>query len=99
MAELVLQEIQLIKLPANDRVDIEVTKNEVWKIESAGLGGTNGSIFLCEDNGEKLAILYSSVNKNDFSSQLPFLLFDFKGVIVNESSFQGLLSITISTIS
>jgi hypothetical protein len=59
-----------------------VPADTVYKIESAGIGGTKGSIFLRNDFGNpddpdttKIATLFTSIGDNNYApSPLPFTL-------------------------
>jgi hypothetical protein len=75
----------------------------VWKIESAGIGGTNGAIFLLNNaspDPEKIAILATSIGDDDYAAPLPYWLEEnFSGYFSNESSYKGSVSITEFVIS
>jgi hypothetical protein len=57
---------------------ITVPSGKVWKIESAGLGGTNGAVFLrttvLSVPDVRIAILFSTIKSDDFSSPFPYWL-------------------------
>ncbi|CAN5355285.1 hypothetical protein BH09BAC5_BH09BAC5_12680 [soil metagenome] len=53
---------------------ITIPAGRIWKIESAGIGGTNGVIYLKKNATDKIAILFSSIGNDDYSSPLPFWL-------------------------
>lgn len=76
---------------------INVPAGHVWKIESAGIGGTNGTISL-KQSGTKLATLFSTFRHNDYGSTLPFWINDsfLNGSITieNENGNDGVISIT-----
>ena len=78
----------------------------IWKIESAGVGGTNGAIYLLQDHGtpppapEKIAILGTTIGDDDYACKLPFWLESgFTARFQNESGYKGSVSITEYVIS
>jgi hypothetical protein len=98
MAELVLTEIKFFTLKPNDPLSILVEKNEVWKIESAGLGGTNGTISLYDQDNNNVAVLFSSVNQSSYGASFPYWISMFKGTVLNESKYYGSISVSVYTI-
>ncbi|MDQ3110257.1 MAG: hypothetical protein M3R17_10210 [Bacteroidota bacterium] len=95
MAELILTEIKLIVLKPKQPLMITVEKNEIWKIESAGIGGTNGTISLLDEYKNNIAVLHSSVNQSRYGSSLPYWITEFKGILSNESQYFGSVSVSI----
>ena len=79
-------------------VAITVPSGCVWKVESAGVGGTNGAIYLLKGtlpDPDKIAILATSIGDDDYAAQLPYWLEEnFAGYLSNESNYQGSVSIT-----
>jgi hypothetical protein len=100
MATMTFSQVQIINLTPNAAVNINVDASTIWKIESAGLGGTKGTIYLLDDHitPRKIAMLYSSVDQDNYGSPMPFWISDFDGKIVNESNFQGCVSVTVYSI-
>lgn len=100
MATMTFSEVQIINLTPNVAVDISMDASTIWKIESAGLGGTKGTIYLLDNNipARKIAMLYSSVDEDNYGSPMPFWISNFDGKILNESNFQGCVSVTIFSI-
>ncbi len=93
-----LTEVRVITLEPNKPEIIEYQKNELVKIESAGLGGTRGVIYLRDLKGDNIATLFNSVNQGKYSSALPFWIAGFKGSIMNESAYNGCVSISYYTL-
>ena len=91
-----------------DIISNTIPSGSVWKIESAGVGGTKGTIYLRKDllNNQnvlvpntKIAILFSSIGDEDYSSVLPFWLpAGFVGTIYNDSLETACVSITICSL-
>jgi hypothetical protein len=70
-------------------------KSKVLKIESVGISGTNGTIYLQNSAGENLAILFSTFESNDYGASFPFWLPpDFDGFIFNDSNHKCAVSAT-----
>lgn len=79
-------------------VSIEVPAGKIWKIESAGIGGTNGTVYL-KTGTELIAILFTTINRDLYSVHLPFWLAqNFEGELVNDSNERAVVSITEWTI-
>lgn len=73
---------------------IDVPAGKIWKIESAGIGGTNGALYL-KTGVNLVAILFTTINRDLYTSQLPFWLPpDFSGELVNDSGERAIVSIT-----
>lgn len=88
----------VITLNANSSSQsIVIPSGYVWKIESAGVGGTNGTIYL-KSGSDNIAILFSSVHNNQYASLLPFWLdATFSGGTFrneNEGGFKGVISVS-----
>ena len=67
----------------------------IWKVESAGIAGTKGLIYLQDSSSHNLAILFSSFNNDDYGAPLPFWLSQgFAGSFMNASEFKSVISIT-----
>jgi hypothetical protein len=98
MAELTLSEIKFILLKPHDPFSLTVDKDEVWKIESAGLGGTNGTISLIDPDKNKVAVLFSSVNQSTYGAVFPYWIVMFKGTLLNESQYSGSVAISVYTL-
>jgi hypothetical protein len=103
MANLNLEDVQLFSILKGESLEISLDEITVWKIESAGIGGSNGTLFLNDhslaDDQEPIAMLYTSVNEHNFGSPVPFWLKPtFNGSILNDSSFSASVSVTIYTI-
>jgi hypothetical protein len=94
--ELTFSRVIVTTLTPNTDSSFTVPSGYVWKIESAGIAGTNGVVYLKSNSNEKIAILFSSINRNDYSSPLPYWLNDAfsSGKFLNESNFPGSVSIT-----
>lgn len=74
-----------------------VTANTIWKIESVGIGGTKGAVYLTDstNNANNLAILFSSTSNDDYGSRLPFTLpAGFTGKFRNDSLNKAIISVT-----
>lgn len=91
------EEIKLITLRKGKDFKIETNKDHVWKIESVGIGGPTGTVFLIEalpEGAEPIAILYSADNRQ--GAQLPlWLRSEFAGAILNDSSYTVCISVTV----
>ena len=98
---LTFQEIKLITIRKGKVLKIEMDKDQVWKIESVGIGGGTGTVFLQEslpEGMEPIAILYSASNEHTYGSQLPFWIRpSFEGLILNDSTYTACVSVTIYT--
>lgn len=91
-----------------DIISSTIPSGSIWKIESAGVGGTKGTIYLRKDllnnknemvPNTKIAILFSSIGDEDYSSVLPFWLpAGFVGTIYNDSLETACVSISVYTI-
>ena len=88
---------RVITTLVNSNIDSDpftVPADCVWKIESAGVGGTNGAIYLLQGS-DKIAILATTIGDDDYASPLPFWLeASFAGKFRNESNYKGVISIT-----
>lgn len=84
--------------PGATSPDFTVPADKIWKIESAGIGGTKGAIYLNSGTGVTLktvAIIFSTISDNDYGVHLPFTLpAGFVGSIKNDSNNDALVSIT-----
>lgn len=95
-------QVILITINANTTTGsvLTVPSDCVWKIESAGVGGTNGAIYLLQDFGvspppEKIAIIGTTIGDDDYASNLPYWLpSGFTARFQNESGYTGSVSIT-----
>ena len=95
MATLDFAEVIVVTIPSGQSSSINLDSGTVWKIESAGIGGTSGSVFLRNNASEQVAMLFSSVNEHDYGSPLPFWLnAGFQGSFLNDSSYSAAVSIT-----
>lgn len=99
---LYFKEVKVISILKGKTHKFTLSETAVWKIESVGIGGTTGTVFLLNDKltgvPEPVALLYSLVNEQNFGSQLPFWLSPaFDGSFLNDSSFSASVSITIYT--
>lgn len=102
MAELYFVEVQTFSVLKNASLEITLDENTVWKIESAGIGGANGTLFLNDhslpDDQEPVAILYSSIDEHNFGASMPFWLKpSFTGSVLNDSSYSASVSVTVYT--
>jgi hypothetical protein len=106
-----LSEVRVETINPGKFLDIDsgaIASGKIWKIESAGVGGTKGTIYLRQDllNNQnemvpntKIAILFSSIGDEDYSSVLPFWLpAGFVGTIYNDSLETACVSIAIYTL-
>src|ERR1041385_6242646 len=96
MPVLVFNRVVLFNLFPGTDVSVTIPSTAVWKIESAGIGGTKGVIYLKANATDKIAILFSSIGEDEYAAPLPFWLGDTftGGYLRNESAFQGSVSIT-----
>lgn len=102
MAELFFVEVQTFSILKNASLDVVLDENTTWKIESVGIGGANGTLFLNDhdlaDDQEPIAILYSAINEHNFGSVMPFWIRpSFNGSVLNDSSFSATVSVTVYT--
>lgn len=78
-------------------LEIDLPADKVWKIESIGIAGANGTVFL-QDHAVapvNLAILFSTIDKNDYGAKMPFWIKPgFQGWLYNDSSHNCAVSIT-----
>jgi hypothetical protein len=78
MTQLEFSQVIVYTFDKSAAQSITVPSGKVWKIESAGLGGSNGSIFLRTTvltvADTRIAILFSTIRNDDFSSPLPYWL-------------------------
>jgi hypothetical protein len=98
MAEPAFSQVIVTEIPKraeeSGTVSITVPSGKFWKIESAGIGATNGTVYL-KTGTELIAILFTSTNGNMHSSYLPvWLPQNFSGELVNDSSARAMVSIT-----
>jgi hypothetical protein len=90
-------QVILIELAVGEELPVAVPTDRIWKIESAGIAGANGTLFLRnnETEPESISILFSTIDNNDYGSVLPFWLPEgFTGNVLNDSRFKAALSIT-----
>lgn len=104
MAQLVFSQVIVYTFDKSAAQNITVPGGKVWKIESAGIGGTNGAIFLRTTvltvADVKIAILFSSIGDDDFSSPLPYWLpADFSGNFYTETANVAEPTVTAASIS
>ncbi|MBI3509763.1 MAG: hypothetical protein HY064_03800 [Bacteroidetes bacterium] len=96
--ELTFNRVFILTLAPNTDSSIAVPSGYVWKIESVGIGGTKGVVYLksSSSSDDKIAILFSSIGDDDYASPLPFWLGETftGGFFRNESGFKGSVSIT-----
>lgn len=92
-------EIKQITINQGKALKIEMDKDQVWKIESVGIGGSTGTVFLQESLSsgmEPIAILYGASNDRTYGSQLPFWIkTSFEGQILNDSTYPACVSVTV----
>lgn len=100
MAELIFSQVVLIEVPDKTvdrgRAKLRIPSGKIWKIESAGVGTTNGTLYL--QTGKEtnpVAILFSTTDKGRYACPLPFWLPEnFVGHVINDSTAQAIISIT-----
>jgi hypothetical protein len=101
-----ISDVLLYTINPGDALSISaIPVKTVWKIESAGIGNTKGAIYLRTDvvndlsvtvPNTKIAILFSTIGDDDYSSPLPFWLPPgFVGTILNDSTDTASVSITV----
>ena len=100
-----ISDVLLYTIDPGDFLDITsglIPSGTIWKIESAGIGGTKGAIYLRKNltnPNTKIAILFSTFGDDDYSSPLPFWLpSGFVGTIFNDSTDSACVSITVYTL-
>lgn len=103
-ATLAFQEIKTISISKGKPFEIGTDSRTVWKIESAGIGGTSGSLLLVNADlpagQQEIAILYSAVEDKVFGSPLPYWIqANFKGRFLNDSSYTASVSITVYSVA
>jgi hypothetical protein len=76
MASLNFNRIYINTIPADSFILFTVTSGKIWKIESVGIGGTKGAVYLRAATNDNIAILFSTIQDNDYGSQLPYWLDD-----------------------
>ncbi len=95
MASLNFNKIYVNTIPADSFINFTVTSGKIWKIESVGIGGTKGAVYL-KVGADNIAILFSTIQDNDYGSQLPYWLDDtvVGGKFVNDSNNAASVCIT-----
>lgn len=94
MSGLTFNKAEVKTIAADSAVSFTVTSGKIWKIESVGIGGSKGAVYLRKGT-DKIAILFSTIQDNDYGSQLPFWLDDtFAGDFVNDSNDAASVCIT-----
>lgn len=90
-------QILLHTFSKGESLEIDLPSNKVWKIESIGIAGANGTVFL-QDHAVtpvNLAILFSTIDKNDYGANMPFWIqAGFQGWLYNDSNHKCAVSIT-----
>lgn len=94
MSTLTFNAVFVNTIPADSSLAFTVNSGKIWKIESVGIGGTKGAVYL-KKGADLVAILFSTIQDNDYGSQLPFWLDDtVSGEFVNDSNNGASVSIT-----
>jgi hypothetical protein len=94
MAELSFNKVYVLTVPADDALEFEVITGKIWKIESVGIGGPKGAVYL-KRGTDNIAILFSTFQDNDYGSKLPYWLDDtVSGEFVNDSNSAASVCIT-----
>ena len=91
MSQLEFSQVIVYTFDKSAAQNISVPSGKVWKIESAGIGGTNGSIFLrttvLSVADVRIAILFSTIKNDDFSSPMPYwLAAGFSGSLYSDTA-------------
>ena len=97
MASLTFSRVLLYTFDKSNPLQIQLPGNKLFKIESIGIAGANGTVYLQDDSPEpeNLAILFSTIDKNDYGATLPFWLpATFNGWLYNDSSHNCAVSVT-----
>ncbi|HTF04231.1 MAG TPA: hypothetical protein VK826_09395 [Bacteroidia bacterium] len=75
--------------------EITLGSGKALKIESIGISGSNGTVFLQNNAEENLAILFSTIDRNDYGASFPFWLPPgFDGFLFNDSNHTCAVSAT-----
>ncbi len=95
MATLNFNKVYVNIIPADTSINFTVTSGKIWKIESVGIGGTKGAVYL-KVGVTNIAILFSTIQDNDYGSLLPYWLDDtvVGGQFVNDSNNAASVCIT-----
>ena len=102
MADLQFSQVILYTFNKANPQTITVPSGKIYKIESAGIGGTNGAIFLRTNFGSpvvpdstRVAIIFTTVGDDNFSSPLPYWLpAGFTGNLYADTENVATVSIT-----
>jgi hypothetical protein len=94
-ASLTFSQIRLYMFDKPNPAQITLGSGKALKIESIGISGANGTIFLQNAAEENLAILFSTIENNDYGASFPFWLPPgFDGFLFNDSNFNCAVSAT-----
>ena len=94
MATMNFGQVIIIEIDPGASVALNVPSGTVWKIESAAIGGTNGTLNL-KRGDNRVGILFSTVSGNLYGTQHPFWLNDsYDSFVENDSPFYAALSIS-----
>lgn len=97
MATLTFAQVLLYTFDKANPQPINLASDKVWKIDSIGIAGANGTVYL-RDNSPvpvNLAILFSTIDKNDYGAKMPFgIKPGFQGWLFNDSNHICAVSIT-----
>lgn len=94
-ATLAFSRVVLFTFDKSTPQTILIPANKIFKIESVGVAGSNGSVFLQDNAQNNLAILFSTIDSNDFGAALPFWIpAGFDGFLYNDSAHKCAVSIT-----
>lgn len=94
-ATLSFSRVILFTFDKNNPQSIILPSNKIYKIESVGIAGSNGTVFLQDSAHVNLAILFSTIDSNDFGAAFPFWIPPgFDGFLYNDSAHKCAVSIT-----
>lgn len=89
--------LRLYSFDKGNPQQIQLPSNKALKIESIGIAGTKGTIYL-QDNSitpKNLAILFTTIDESDYGAAMPFWLPPgFNGWIYNDSGYMCAVSAT-----
>lgn len=97
-ATLELSQLRLYTFDKANPQQIQLSAGKALKIESIGIAGSNGTIYLQDNSSpapKNLAILFTTIDEEDLGADLPFWLPPgFEGWLHNDSPYMCAVSAT-----
>lgn len=96
MASLNFSQVLLFTFDKTNPLQVQLASGKVYCIESIGIAGANGTIYLQDNNTtpDNLAILFTTIDADDFAAAMPFWLPPgFDGWLFNDSAYKCAVSV------